>query len=320
MAKVLITGGGGYIGQACARSFLARGWGVVLLDRNPANAFIDPQALLTSGGRFVKGDVRDRSVVEAAMSGCNAVVHLAAISSVPQSIADPETTMSVNVEGTQTVLDVAEALKLERVIIASSAAVYGANPEMPLHEGMELESLSPYAESKRLNEAALLHARERGLNGVALRFFNVYGGNQLRLPTNTSVIPSFIRTMLAGTAPHMHGDGSQTRDFIHVDDLSSAVCALAERKAPYEAAVANVCSGVEHSLLDLVDAINHTLIRMGVRSSALVPTHADNRAGDIHRSLGTNARLRSLIEWSPEISLQHGLEAMIREGLEASAS
>lgn len=319
MAKVLITGGGGYIGQACARVFVRNGWDVRLLDIAPlASVDLDPS--MAAACTYVEGDVRDRSVVETIADGCEAVVHLAAVSSVPQSIADPQHTMSVNVEGTETVLGVAEALGLKRVIIASSAAVYGANPTMPLHEGLELEPLSPYAQSKQRNEHALVKARQRGLNAIALRFFNVYGGRQLRLSTNTSVIPSFIRTMAAGTAPHMHGDGSQSRDFIHVTDLARAVLALAERPSPYETSVANVCSGEEHTLLNLVDAINAILVHRGLISEPLVPTHAANRAGDIHRSLGANAVLKDLIDWSPSIALQQGLDAMIDDWMEASRS
>lgn len=319
MAKVLITGGGGYIGQACAHAFLSKGWDVHLLDRVRTSSSQGLAFLIDQGCVLHQGDIRNEEEVVNAMQACTAVVHLAAISSVPQSFADPEGTMSVNVDGTETVLRVAEDLAVERVIIASSAAVYGAQTDMPLHEGMDLQTLSPYATSKQRNEEALNACRERGMNGIALRFFNVYGGHQILMEGNTSVIPSFIRTMAAQQAPHVLGDGLQSRDFIHVGDVALAVQALAEREAPYEAPAVNVCSNTEHGLLDIIDLIRKHLEQDWGHAGAGPTTHGEEREGDIRRSLGTNDLLRSLVEWAPAVSIDEGVREMVRmhmEGLE----
>ena len=316
MAKVLITGGGGYIGHACALAFAAHGWDVHVLD------FIEPEqstilrALVAQGCTPHVADIRNGEAVVQAMVGCDALVHLAAITSVPDSVKDPEATMSVNVDGTANMLAAASNQNLPKVIIASSAAVYGSNPSMPLDETQPLESLSPYAESKRLNELELERYRAQGLNGIALRFFNVYGGHQLDFVKNRSVIPSFIRTMAAGKGPHMHGDGTQTRDFIHVDDLVAAILQLAIQEVPFEFGVANVCCGKEHSLMDVLEGINRELMNQNILPAPLQATHQEGREGDIHRSFGSNQRLKSMIDWEPSISLQEGLRAMIARHLE----
>ena len=316
MAKVLITGGGGFIGQACAQAFLSKGWEVHLLDRVGASSSQGLAFLVDQGCVLHHRNILSEDDVVKAMQGCTAVVHLAAVSSVPQSIADPDMTMLVNVEGTDTVLRVAEALAIERVIIASSAAVYGAQTEMPLHEGMELETLSPYAESKRRNEEALNACRERGMNGIALRFFNVYGGHQILMEGNTSVIPSFIRTMAARRAPHVLGDGLQSRDFIHVADVAFAIRALAEREARYDVSVVNVCSGTEHRLLDIISLIRKHLEEDGYHDESGETTHGEEREGDIRRSLGSNALLRSLVKWAPAASIDEGIREMVRIHME----
>lgn len=316
MAKVLITGGGGYIGQVCAHAFLNKGWDVHLLDRVEPSSSQGLTFLIGQGCTFHRGDIRNETVVTKAMQGSTAVVHLAAISSVPQSFIDPETTMSVNVEGTETVLRVAEALAVERVILASSAAVYGAQTDMPLHEGMAVETLSPYAESKRRNEETLNAHRERGMNGIALRFFNVYGGHQILMEGNTSAIPSFIRTMAAQRAPHVLGDGLQSRDFIHVADVALAVRALAEREAPYEAPVVNVCSNIEHGLLDIIAIIRKHLEGDWYHDEGGETTHGEEREGDIRRSVGSNTLLTSLVDWAPKVTVDDGIREMVRIHME----
>ncbi|MGB1588566.1 MAG: NAD-dependent epimerase/dehydratase family protein [Poseidonia sp.] len=316
MASVLITGGGGYIGHACALAFATHGWDVHVLDHKTVEQSSKLEALVALGCKHSVADIRDGEAVGEAMQGCDALIHLAAITSVPASVKDPETTMSVNVDGTATVLAAAAKYKVQRVIIASSAAVYGSNPSMPLDEHQTLESLSPYAESKRLNELELERYRAQGMNGIALRFFNVYGGHQLDFATNRSVIPSFIRTMAAGEGPHMHGDGTQSRDFIHVDDLANAIVQLAHKASPFASGVANVCCQKEHTLLDVVEGINRQLVKQNVLSAPLQATHREGREGDIHRSFGSNQRLKSIIDWEPSISLEEGLAQMIIRYLE----
>jgi len=308
MARVLITGGGGYIGQACARAFNGEGWQVHVLDRRSSDECEGMDALLAEGCTFHHADILDEVAVAEAMAKCDAVLHLAAVSSVPDSISDPTTTMRVNVDGTDTVLRVAARLGVQRVIAASSAAVYGSNPNMPLEETATLQPLSPYAESKRLNEQAVNAYRDSGMDAIAVRFFNVYGGDQVRFANNRSVVPSFLRTMIAGEAPCMFGDGSQTRDFIHVDDLARALVALMGLEGPFQHATVNLCTQREHSMLDVMNGINEALVRRGVLDKALVPTHQPPREGDIHRSYGSNRRLVETTGWTPKYGFADGLD------------
>ena len=175
MAKVLITGGAGFIGGHCARKFRDAGWEVKLFD---CVSIEKDDPLVHSGCTVQNGDVRDEQAVNRAIEGCDAVVHLAAVVSVPQSIENPAETMDINVQGTQNILNASQRSNLSHVIIASSAAVYGEQEMMPVDEAVAVEPLSPYGESKVRNERDVVSARNEGLNAIALRFFNVYGPKQ----------------------------------------------------------------------------------------------------------------------------------------------
>ena len=223
MARVLITGGAGFIGRHCARRFVDQGWDVTLFDYAPIE---DDDPLVESGCAVHIGDVRDQQAVGLAMQGCDAVVHLAAVVSVPESIENPDKTMDINVGGTQNVLAAAQRLGLAHAIFASSAAVYGEQGVLPITEATALESLSPYGESKIINERDVTTARNQGLNAIALRFFNVYGPGQSVSSGYASLIPMFINRLTHGERPTIFGDGMQTRDFIHVDDLTNAIVKL----------------------------------------------------------------------------------------------
>ena len=208
MDRVLVTGGSGFIGSNVIEE-LMKSFKVVNLDLKPSKNSEIEQMI---------GDIRDKELVEKAVENCDIVIHLAAQVSVPLSIDYPQKTFDINIQGTQNIIDAAHKFGIKRLIIASSAAVYGEVSDLPLKEESAGQCLSPYAQSKWENETQIMLAREKGLEAIALRFFNVYGPGQSKDGTYAAVIPKFVEMLTTGKQPIVHGDGLQSRDFIHVKD------------------------------------------------------------------------------------------------------
>ncbi len=309
MASVLITGGAGFIGRHVVRQFLDHGWQVVVLD---VDEFSESERQEMGDFTVIQEDINSKESLRDAMKSCDAVVHLAARVSVPQSIQEPEKTMFINVEGTENVLQCALDAGVSKVVVASSAAVYGSWPEMPLLESAPVECLSPYAESKAANEKQVVAFRNKGLDAIALRFFNVYGPGQRYDSAYASLIPLFLHSMKNGKRPTIHGTGEQTRDFVHVHDLAKAVHAMVARSTPYEYSVANVASQTQISVLDVVRSINQCLNERR-KMEAIVPLHGDVREGDVMHSCGSNKRIQSMIDWKPEIGFTEGIASLLED-------
>jgi nucleoside-diphosphate-sugar epimerase len=251
--------------------------------------------------------------VEKAIEGCDAVVHLAAQISVPESFEHPEANYHTNVVGTQIILDAALSHGITSLVTASSAAVYGDADQLPLSEVHVGSCLSPYAESKWENEHQIQQSRKDGLNAIALRFFNVYGPGQSATGGYASVIPKFIDMMSIGEAPTVHGDGSQTRDFVHVRDVSVAILKLLELQEPFSHSVANVCSQTELSVIELIEIINRCFVQNGSIEEPLESIYTDSRQGDIHRSCGNNSRLQSMIKWDIVVDFEDGISELVNQ-------
>jgi len=185
--------------------------------------------LADAGARTILGDIRDPEARADALEGVHAVVHLAAQGSVPRSVENPEATLDVNVRATDALLEDMAARDLHRLVLASSAAVYGDLEGVPHVEDVAGVRQSPYADSKWANEQAVLRRRQEGWEALALRFFNVYGPGQRNDGPNTGVIPIFVSRMCNGMAPTLYGGGTQTRDFVHVDDVARLLVDLATK-------------------------------------------------------------------------------------------
>lgn len=307
MATVLITGGAGFIGRHVARHFLSKKWEVRLFDLQE----IDPKdPLCLAGCDCFTGDVRSMNALRPIMQGCDVVVHLAAVVSVPQSILEPEKTMDVNVDGTRIVLQCAHEMNVNNTIVASSAAVYGDSAKLPLIESHPTQSLSPYGESKIANEQDVIRFRNEGLNAIALRFFNVYGPGQNTRSSYASLIPIFVKTMISGKQPTIYGDGAQSRDFIHVYDLSRAIFMLSTKCDGYVHAVANIATQTQTSVLEVYEIINQELSKHN-QSHLAGPLYADERKGDIRHSFGSNSRLQNMTGWQPSIKFENGIASLI---------
>jgi nucleoside-diphosphate-sugar epimerase len=226
--KMLVTGGAGFIGSHIVRRLLAMGREVRVLD-NLSTGHIENLSSVAHEIEFLQGDIRDIVAVREAMQGCDAVVHLAAVPSVPRSIADPATSHDANATGTLNVLMAARDAGVGRVVAASSSSIYGSNPELPKRESLQPLPISPYAVSKLAAESYCRSFFEvYGLETVALRYFNVFGPRQDPNSEYAAVIPKFIQSLRNGEPPVIFGDGEQSRDFTYVSNVVDANVAALE--------------------------------------------------------------------------------------------
>lgn len=304
MARVLVTGGAGFIGSHVVDALLAAGATVTVLDdlSNGSRDNLPAHPRL----RLVVGDVCDPVAVSEALGDSTRVIHLAAIASVQRSVEDPVGTHRVNYEATLRLLDASRRLGVERVVYASSAAVYGDVQAPPVDELGAVDPSTPYAIDKFMGEKALAyHQREHGLQCVALRFFNVYGPRQRADSPYSGVISQFVRRALAAEAVTVFGDGGQTRDFVFVGDVARAVVELALRSAPPSAPILNVGRGEDVSVLGLIDAIETvTALRLDRR-------FAGARSGEVRHSRASVERLRRELGWLPPTTLGAGLRSFV---------
>ena len=316
MGNLLITGGAGFIGSTLASFALEKGWNVRILDNLSTGLKSTAEDLKEKGIEVILGDIRDTELLNSAMEGCDAVAHLAAQVSVPLSVENPEETMSINVGGTANVLEACFSHGIQRMVMASSAAVYGEAESLPLKEEDAGQVLSPYAESKWENEAQILDARNKGLKATALRFFNVYGVGQRPDGAYAAVVPKFADMMAQGIVPKINGDGLHTRDFVHVHDVCSALLSLLDgewKAEPHH--VYNVATQTKITLLDLIGAINATLEKEQSGFESITPTHGPERVGDIRHSMADIDRIKNTLGWKPVVLFEDGIEGLVQERL-----
>jgi UDP-glucose 4-epimerase len=299
-----VTGGAGFIGSHLVDRLLSEGWQVRLLD-DFSSGRESNIAHLNGKVELLRGDLRDRSLIENALVGVDVVFHQGAVPSVPRSVAEPERTHDVNVNGTLGLLEVARSAGVRRLVFASSSSAYGDTPELPKVETMPPCPLSPYALQKYTGERyCQLYHRLYGFETVALRYFNVYGPRQNPESEYAAVIPRFASACLANQAPVVFGDGEQTRDFTFVADAVSANLLAAEAPgAPGE--VINVAGGRRVSLNQLLEKIRE------ITGAKILPRHEAARPGDVRDSLASLARARELLGYEPQVDLRTGLTTTV---------
>lgn len=299
-SSVLVTGGAGFVGASVVPALAADGWRVRVFDNGTSSV---AGALDHVDCERIHGDVRDVEAVARAVDGVGAVVHLAAQSGVSASVVDPHADASINIGGTLNVLDASRRAGVRRVVVASSTApVAGAPP--PVDEGTRPAPLSPYGASKLAAEAyAAAFHKTYGLSTVSLRFANIYGPWSTR---KTSVVASFVRDALTSGTMTIYGDGTQTRDMVHVSDVARAVvAALAHPEVAGEAL--HISSGVEVSVRDLADLVRRALGRDGVTIR-----HEAPRPGDAFRVWANPQRAGAVLGWRPSTELASGITATCR--------
>ncbi len=300
MARVVVTGGAGFIGSNLAHALLERGDSVVVLD-NFLTGRRQNLADIAGQIELVEGDIRDRATLDRAFAGADFVLHQAALPSVVRSVEDPEASHDVNINGMLQVLQAARRHDIKRLVFAASSSAYGETPTLPKVETMAPDPISPYGVGKLLGEQyCKVWTRVYGLECVALRYFNVFGPRQSPQSDYAAVIPKFITLMQKGEAPVIFGDGKQTRDFCFIANVVEAnLKALTAPNAPGK--VYNVACGAHYSLLDVVTAIN---VELGTQ---LVATHGPNRRGDIHDSYADITAAKRDLGYTAAIGFQEGL-------------
>ena len=304
--KCLVTGGAGFIGSHIVRHLLDRGFEVLCLDNFDPDLEIKKanvdHFLENEDFELVRGDIRDAELLKRLVMDIDYIFHEAALVSVVESMKDPVKTIEVNTIGTLNVLGAGMKSDVKKVIIASSAAVYGDLPALPKKEDMIPAPRSPYAISKLDCEyAARIFYEEYGLKTTSLRYFNVYGPGQDPASPYAAAIPIFIRKALRNEAIPIYGDGSQTRDFIFVRDVVLAN-ELAMSKG--EGGIFNVANGSAVSINELAKLI----IELTGSKSEII--YKEPRTGDIKHSVADIGEIKK-IGFSPEFSLEKGLEETI---------
>jgi UDP-glucose 4-epimerase len=298
--RFVITGGAGFIGSNLAEALAKEKGNDVLVIDDLSTGKLENLAGLDV--KFQKGCITNIEFLKQSFQGTDCVFHLAAIASVKKSIDHPLRTNKVGIEGTLKVLLAARNAGVRRVVLASSAAVYGSSPQLPKNEDMMPEPVSPYAISKFAGEHyAQVFEELYGLQTVSLRYFNVFGPMQDPSSQYSGVISLFISALQAGERPVIYGDGEQTRDFVYVKDVVKANI-LASRAAT---GVFNIASGKSTNLNTLVATIAKI---MGIETS---PSYEPARPGDIRHSLAGIGRAKSL-GYNPDYGLEDALTETIR--------
>ena len=299
--KFLITGAAGFLGSALANRLTREGHQVRGLDDLSAG---DPQAL-SPEVLFTRGDVNDRPKLWTLLQDIDCVFHLAARVSVPESVLYPREYNTVNVGGTVTLMEAMRDVGVHRVVLISSGAVYGDLGQLPLRESTYPSPLSPYAVSKLSAEYYVRTIGTLwGIETVCLRVFNAYGPGQRLPPAHAPVIPCFIRQAMQNGTIVVHGDGSQTRDYVYVDDVVNAMSAAATRPG-IDCAVINVGSGKETSVRELV--------RLVIQAAGGSPEVVYNPRVDagVSRMRADLTLAGEKLDYTPLVSLEEGLRRLV---------
>jgi UDP-N-acetylglucosamine/UDP-N-acetyl-alpha-D-glucosaminouronate 4-epimerase len=322
MARYLVTGGAGFIGSHLAEELLRRGHGVRIADnfctghRENIDAAVagaaEGTARLEHAPDVITGDLADIAVARRAVDGIDFVLHQAAIPSVPRSVDDPITSNRANIDATLNVLVAARAAGVKRVVYAGSSSAYGDTLELPKHEGMPTNPLSPYALQKLVGEQYhQMFTRLYGLETVTIRYFNVFGPRQDPSSAYSGVISRFLLALTEAEQPVIYGDGEQTRDFTYVANVVDGVLRAVE--APDASGeVINVATGGRISLNELL----FTLQRL--TGNTTKARYEAPRAGDVRDSQADISKAARLLGYQPSVALEEGLRRTLtwfqREG------
>jgi nucleoside-diphosphate-sugar epimerase len=304
VAKFLVTGGAGFIGSNLVDALVAAGATVRVLDDFSSGR---RENLQRSGARIdlIEGSITDADAVARATRGVDFVLHHAAIASVPKSLADPQLNYRTNVEGTLNLLEAGRREGVQRLVLASSSAVYGdgidTDPDAPRAENMRPDPLSPYAASKLAGE---IYCRQytacRWVPTVCLRYFNIFGPRQDPASDYAAVVPIFIRRLLEGGPAVIHGDGLQTRDFTYIENAVRANL-LAVERASAVGGVFNVGCGRSFRVIDLYRRIADFF------ESRAEPVHEPEREGDVRNSRASIELARAKLGYQPTVGFEEGL-------------
>jgi nucleoside-diphosphate-sugar epimerase len=300
----LVTGGCGFIGSAITRALLGQGERVVVLD-NLSTGLRDNLPRGEQNVQLIEGDILDEGLLASSMVGVDTVFHQAAVSSVPRSVLDPLLTHEVNATGTIRALNAARRAGVRRFVYAASASAYGNAAALPKVEDMAPEPLSPYAASKLAGEHyCRAFAAIYGMQTVALRYFNVFGAGQDPASEYAAVIPRFITAALERRPVVVFGDGEQTRDFCHIDDVVAANL-LAIDAAQASGRMFNIACGSSVSLNQMLDVLTEIV------GHEIARRHENSREGDVRHSRADIRAAEQLLGYRPNVSFRDGLRRTV---------
>ncbi|MDH3752613.1 MAG: NAD-dependent epimerase/dehydratase family protein [Acidimicrobiia bacterium] len=301
--KIVVTGGAGFIGSNLCHALAERTAHDVIAVDDLSTGF--RENLGDARVELREGSYADADLMDEACAGAGAIVHLGARGSVPKSVADPVATHERNASGTIAVLEAARRLGKPHVVVASSSSVYGANPELPKHEGMATRPVSPYGASKLATEwYAMAYQHSYGLPVLALRFFNVYGPRQPAAHDYAAVMPAFIRSALDDVPLTVYGDGEQTRDFTHVTTVCDVIIESIEGRVTHDIPV-NLAFGTQISLLEII-----ALLR-DITGRPCEVDHVSPRPGDVRHTRADPTLLMSLFPDLQPVDFRPGLEQLV---------
>ena len=308
MKHILVTGGAGFIGSNVVKQALKQGIKITVIDSLELTA-TEMDGYIQSGVDYIQCDIRDLDRLNMVKGEFDSLIHLAAQVSVPRSFTHQKETEEINGKGTENVLALAEKLGIKRFILASSSAVYGDYEHMPLEESKVGTIQSPYAKTKLDNEIMIEKSFAKGKECVALRFFNVYGKEQGKNSEYAAVIPIFVNSLREGKEITIFGDGKQTRDFVHVSDVSRLLISLSINKWPQlRQHVFNVGSGQSQTILHVA-----TLVQNFIDNGKPLEIRYDmEREGDIRHSIASMDSTKEQLGWEPSIGFEEGLRRLIQ--------
>ena len=298
--RVLVTGGAGFIGSHVVERLLAAGADVCVLD-NFATGRRENLAGVLDAIELIEGDVDSYERAQAAVEGCDVVIHEAALPSVVRSIEDPGAVAQVNVMGSLNILIAARDAGVRRVLLASSSSVYGVDAALPKREGQAPDPVSPYAVSKLAAEKyCRSFTQVYGLDTVILRYFNVFGPRQDPFSDYAAVVPRFIMASLRGEPPTVYGDGEQSRDFTYVDNVVDGTILAMEAPAAARR-VFNVAAGEATTVNGLIRALEH------LTGATIEPIRRDGRPGEVRHSQASVEEARRVLGFEPQVDFIEGL-------------
>jgi nucleoside-diphosphate-sugar epimerase len=299
MAKIIVTGGAGFIGSNLTDALIEKGHEVLIID----NLSTGKKQHLNPRAKFFKKDIRDFDKIKSLFKGVDFVFHQAALPRVPLSVEKPKETNDINVGGTINVLVAAKDAQVKRVIYAASSSAYGNKVSMPMKEDMPCQPISPYGLQKYIGELySKVFYEIYGLPTVSLRYFNVYGPRQPEEGAYVPVIGLFLTQKAKGEKLTITEDGEQTRDWTHVTDVVRANILAMESEKVGRGEVINIGAGKNHTVNEVAELIGGET------------THIPPRPGDVRDTLADIGKAKELLGWQPEITLEQGIKKLLENG------
>jgi len=300
-----VTGGAGFIGRYCVKSFLEKNYEVTIFD-NFSNSSEDMVSdLLNDGANLIKGDITIQDQVSNAISGYDVVIHLAAKNSVEESIKFPEQTFNANVDGTKNILESCVKHNIKNLIAASSAAVYGETQNLPISENNKTSPFSPYGESKlKMEELIQSFSKKHNLNSIILRIFNVYGKGQS--DEYAGVITKFLDRISKNEPLEIFGDGLQTRDFVSINDVVDVMNLAISNIEGKHGDVFNIASGKSISVNELAK------LMLSISEKDLEINYYPQKKGEIRFSQADISLAKKKLGFFPKIELKEGIKNLIK--------